>query len=99
MEEDVRDVTLYLYVRSANPSKIFGAMNLVCVFTMPYGWHSNDVGGESYSPEVSQTSIEESFPRADGTGSRSFPRRLVSFATPLSRASLVLAIVWTNYAY
>jgi len=53
MEEHVRDVTLCLCVRSANPNEIFGAMNLVCVFTMPYGWHSNDVGEESYSPEVS----------------------------------------------
>jgi len=53
MEEHVRDVTLCLCVRSANPNEIFGAMNLVCVFTMPYGWHSNDVGEESYSSEVS----------------------------------------------
>lgn len=72
MEEHIRDVALCLCVYSVNPSEIFGATNLVCVFTMPYGWHSNDVGGESYSPKVSQTSIEESFPRADGTGSRSF---------------------------
>lgn len=64
---------LCLCVRSTNPSEIFGATNSsACVYSYDsYSWHSNDAGGESYSPEISQTSIEESFPGAVGTESRS----------------------------
>jgi len=70
VHRSMRDVISYLCVRSTNPSEIFNELKRsVCCYA--YSWHSNNVGGESYSPEVSQTSIEESFARADGTGSRS----------------------------
>jgi len=86
-------------------SEIFGATNPTRILSTLRGvrsWHSNDAHGESYSSEVSQTSIEAFSTSGSVRGDRFFACFHVvlgSFTTPLSRASLVLAIVPTNYAY